>query len=270
MAYSAYNKYKEGDTQGAVIDAILGVCLAAGGKGWSTNSAGNLVGLGTAANRFAAAALYVSPRISSQLGYKGTGIEAIDSTMSMARDLYVSMVFSQSVMSMGGRIIPSMRGGTSAVAAEAETAAAKTASTLESGASAIKPTFLQRGAGFVKMGTATGLTNVVFSPINQYVNEGRVEVSVQRALNDFGFGFVAGGIYGGARPAQATAWRESIARQFGREYTEGFSLRESVQQGLNALQDDLASGRWIQRYGELLEKDEFDAGYRFLVVRSGG
>ena len=44
---------------------------------------------------------------------------------------------------------------------------------------------------------------------------------------------------------------------------------ESVRKGLSVLQQDIADGRWQQQYGYLLEKNEFDAGYRFLVVRSG-
>ena len=43
---------------------------------------------------------------------------------------------------------------------------------------------------------------------------------------------------------------------------------ESVQQGLSALQHDLVSGRWEMQYGHMLERSEFDAGYRFLTVRS--
>jgi SAM-dependent methyltransferase len=46
-------------------------------------------------------------------------------------------------------------------------------------------------------------------------------------------------------------------------------------QDLSALQrldEDLASGEWQRRYGELLEKDELDIGYRLIVGRpaSGG
>jgi len=42
---------------------------------------------------------------------------------------------------------------------------------------------------------------------------------------------------------------------------------ESVQRGLSALHQDLANGRWEEQYGHLRERTEFDAGYRFLVIR---
>jgi len=43
---------------------------------------------------------------------------------------------------------------------------------------------------------------------------------------------------------------------------------EELAPGLRALEDDLRTGAWNDRYGELLERDEMDFGYR-LVVRAG-
>jgi len=42
---------------------------------------------------------------------------------------------------------------------------------------------------------------------------------------------------------------------------------EAVRRGLTALVQDLATGRWKMLYGDILNKNEFDAGYRFLRVR---
>jgi ubiquinone/menaquinone biosynthesis C-methylase UbiE len=37
--------------------------------------------------------------------------------------------------------------------------------------------------------------------------------------------------------------------------------------GVERLKADLASGEWFKRYGHLLERKSFDAGYRFVVAR---
>jgi SAM-dependent methyltransferase len=39
-----------------------------------------------------------------------------------------------------------------------------------------------------------------------------------------------------------------------------------VEAGLRRLEDDLASGEWARRYGELLTLDAYDAGYRLVVT----
>jgi hypothetical protein len=38
-----------------------------------------------------------------------------------------------------------------------------------------------------------------------------------------------------------------------------------IEPGMRRLGDDLTSGAWHERYGHLLELDEFDAGYRIVV-----
>lgn len=43
---------------------------------------------------------------------------------------------------------------------------------------------------------------------------------------------------------------------------------EAVQPGIERLERDLASGAWHQRYGELLDRDEMDFGYRLIVSRA--
>ena len=41
---------------------------------------------------------------------------------------------------------------------------------------------------------------------------------------------------------------------------------EDVEPGITRLADDLASGRWHERYGDLLTRDELDLGYRLVVA----
>jgi SAM-dependent methyltransferase len=41
---------------------------------------------------------------------------------------------------------------------------------------------------------------------------------------------------------------------------------DQVEPGINRLADDLASGRWRERYRNLLERDELDLGYRLVVA----
>jgi SAM-dependent methyltransferase len=42
---------------------------------------------------------------------------------------------------------------------------------------------------------------------------------------------------------------------------------DELEPGLQRLRDDLASGAWEARHGELLARDELDAGYRLIVSR---
>jgi SAM-dependent methyltransferase len=42
-----------------------------------------------------------------------------------------------------------------------------------------------------------------------------------------------------------------------------------IEPGMRRLADDLASGAWHERYGHLLDLDEFDAGYRIVVAGDG-
>jgi len=41
---------------------------------------------------------------------------------------------------------------------------------------------------------------------------------------------------------------------------------EDVEPGITRLGDDLASGRWHERYGDLLAREELDLGYRLIVA----
>jgi hypothetical protein len=43
----------------------------------------------------------------------------------------------------------------------------------------------------------------------------------------------------------------------------------NAEAGLQRLKQDLESGEWAQRYGELLRQDSYDAGYRLLVAAKG-
>ena len=40
---------------------------------------------------------------------------------------------------------------------------------------------------------------------------------------------------------------------------------EVLRPGLNRLSADLQSGRWHNRHADLLEREDFDAGYRLLI-----
>ena len=44
------------------------------------------------------------------------------------------------------------------------------------------------------------------------------------------------------------------------------STPADVQRGIARLADDLASGAWAERYGDILTQSTFDAGYRLLVA----
>lgn len=51
-----------------------------------------------------------------------------------------------------------------------------------------------------------------------------------------------------------------------RSGSSSFHLLDNLEGGLAQLADDLASGAWQLRYGDLLELDELDAGYRLVVA----
>jgi SAM-dependent methyltransferase len=71
---------------------------------------------------------------------------------------------------------------------------------------------------------------------------------------------------------QAAYWRrpEKYLDPAVRASISTFAQRseDELAPGLRALEQDLKSGAWTDRYGELLESDELDFGYR-LVVREG-
>jgi SAM-dependent methyltransferase len=46
-----------------------------------------------------------------------------------------------------------------------------------------------------------------------------------------------------------------------------FSMLPDVESGLSRLRDDLASGDWHRRYGEVLGMESLDLGYRLVVAR---
>ena len=47
-----------------------------------------------------------------------------------------------------------------------------------------------------------------------------------------------------------------------------FSKISDLESGLHRLRNDLASGGWHQRYGELLRNNAADLGYRILIARA--
>jgi SAM-dependent methyltransferase len=49
-----------------------------------------------------------------------------------------------------------------------------------------------------------------------------------------------------------------------------FSRIGNVEEGLERLKNDLSSGLWHERYGDLLKKTEIDFGYRVVVSGAGG
>lgn len=53
-----------------------------------------------------------------------------------------------------------------------------------------------------------------------------------------------------------------------RQSTSGFSVidQDAVRQGVRRLRDDLISGAWDRRYGELRQMDELDAGLRLVIA----
>lgn len=51
-----------------------------------------------------------------------------------------------------------------------------------------------------------------------------------------------------------------------RKAMSSFWAIDNVDKGLQALRNDLDSDEWEQRYGDLLECDEIDAGYRLIVA----
>jgi SAM-dependent methyltransferase len=46
-----------------------------------------------------------------------------------------------------------------------------------------------------------------------------------------------------------------------------WAMGDAATVGLQKLQQDLESGEWARRYGELLAQDAYDAGYRIVVAR---
>ena len=69
------------------------------------------------------------------------------------------------------------------------------------------------------------------------------------------------------------AWRYP-ERYLDREFRDGTSafrqLDESLcEKGLSALADDLQTGCWDSRYGDIRSQNEYDHGYTFLTSRSG-
>lgn len=48
--------------------------------------------------------------------------------------------------------------------------------------------------------------------------------------------------------------------------SSSFWAMRNAETGLQKLRHDLESGEWERRYGELLELDEYDAGYRLVVA----
>jgi SAM-dependent methyltransferase len=62
-------------------------------------------------------------------------------------------------------------------------------------------------------------------------------------------------------------WRrpEAYLDEGKRSAISTFSRVDGVEEGLARLKDDLSTGRWRERYGDLLEKDEIDFGYRLVV-----
>jgi ubiquinone/menaquinone biosynthesis C-methylase UbiE len=49
-----------------------------------------------------------------------------------------------------------------------------------------------------------------------------------------------------------------------------WALGNAAQDGLERLKDDLETGKWARRYAELLDLEEYDAGYRLVVSAGGG
>jgi SAM-dependent methyltransferase len=68
----------------------------------------------------------------------------------------------------------------------------------------------------------------------------------------------------------AAGWRrpETYLDAGARSAMSCFALadRSVVEDGLNRLSRDLDSGAWRERHGSVLDREEFDAGYRFLSV----
>jgi SAM-dependent methyltransferase len=52
-----------------------------------------------------------------------------------------------------------------------------------------------------------------------------------------------------------------------RSGSSSFWAMEHADEGLARLADDLASGEWARRYGDLLGRDAYDAGYRLVRTR---
>jgi hypothetical protein len=48
--------------------------------------------------------------------------------------------------------------------------------------------------------------------------------------------------------------------------SSSFWLIKGAQEGLDQLKSDLQSGAWERRYADLLQQDEYEAGYRLVVA----
>lgn len=48
-----------------------------------------------------------------------------------------------------------------------------------------------------------------------------------------------------------------------------FSRVRDIREGLGRLKDDISTGRWHEKYGNLVEKGEIDCGYRLVVSGAG-
>ena len=73
-----------------------------------------------------------------------------------------------------------------------------------------------------------------------------------------------------ADPRLVAALREAAAEEPGvRRTTRLLTVQlspDQVEPGITRLADDLASGRWHERYGDLLQRDELDLGYRLVTA----
>lgn len=50
--------------------------------------------------------------------------------------------------------------------------------------------------------------------------------------------------------------------------SSSFWKLEGLESGLKRLRDDLESGAWAAKYADVLQRDEYDAGYRLVVARA--
>ncbi len=66
----------------------------------------------------------------------------------------------------------------------------------------------------------------------------------------------------------AAYWRrpERYLEQGVRNAISSFSMIERVEEGLTRLRDDLESGSWQARFGDVLEKESCDLGYKLVIA----
>lgn len=48
--------------------------------------------------------------------------------------------------------------------------------------------------------------------------------------------------------------------------TFSYLSEKEIKQGVDSLKEDFRSGEWNKKYGEILTREYFDAGYRFLKL----